>query len=770
MTIFAPGTIVSGRYEVVSRPMQGGMGTVYFCKDKLKDRAVAIKTIRPELLLDMNFRERFLKESSVWVDLGVHPNIVQCYEINYENPVTYLSLELITAEQFQSDPSLRNWIKLKRRTPIVQSLAFAIQIVRGMDYATGKVSDFIHRDLKPENILVGMDKLANWDVNRLRITDFGLAIFESQIDNSKQTDGAGTPFYMAPEQWLRKSLGVYTDIYAFGCIFYEILTGEKAVSGKTISDIKNAHCNGLKLPLIPPNLPVELEKLLIRCVALEPKKRYSDWRSILDILERLYFEITRHDVPKLEMVFLAENSELSQRGWSLNAIGTAYLDMGNTQAAIESFTRSTQIAYEMGDRKLEGAGINNTGVVYKHLGQNHKAIEYHVKGAELAHSVGDYYGEAAAFGNLGNAYFNIGDFQKAVEYYNKQFDIATTNSEIRLTGNALQGLGNSYSHIGDYKKALKFFELNLKISRELGDLKREELSANGIASVFYMSGRFQEAIKVYERCLSIAESINDLLGKVEALQGLGACYSSLGEVNVAVDFYKRQLDISKKIGHKLSEAVGFHSLGHIAFRSRDYNKAVEHLNNEYIILKEIDNKYNQIACLSRLGEVYSSSKNMSQAVAHYEMALIIADEIGDGRAQCQVANGLGNAYYVQGKLALAEKYYEKQLLIARKIGQKLSEGAALGNLGNIYADRGENEKAVEIYKQHLVVAQEIGDQAGYAGDAFNLALVLYKNMNQPQQALRYAEEAVRSYEQLGNSGEHQMAKKLFTELRKELSL
>jgi serine/threonine protein kinase/Tfp pilus assembly protein PilF len=738
--------------------------------DRLKDRAVAIKTIRPELLADLDFRDRFLKESRVWVDLGIHPNIVQCYEVNYENPVTYLALELITAEQFNSNSSLRGWITLGQRAPISQSIAFAIQIARGLEYASGKISHFVHRDLKPENILVGADKLSNWDVNRLRITDFGLATVKSRISSLEKNDVAGTPHYMAPEQWQGRPLGIYTDVYAFGCVFYEMLTGNKAVSGKTLADIKNAHCNGLEFPLFPHDLPKDLKKLLIRCVALVPEKRYSDWHSVLNILESMYFDITKHEVPKLEIGHLTEKSERSQSGWSLNALGSAYLDMGNTQAALEAFTHSTKIAHANGDRKLEGAGINNQGIVYKHLGQNHKAIECHIKGAEIAHNIGDSHGEASAFGNLGNAYSNLNNSRKAFEYYDKQFDIATKIMDIKLVGNALQGLGNSCADIGEYQKAIKYFELNLKISRELGDIKREALSTSGIASVFYKLGKFQEAINFYEKCLAIADRINDLLGKVEALQGLGASYSALGNIHMAVDFYQKQLGVSKKIGHRQSEADTLSNLGNISFRIREYKKAIEYLENELIILNEIDNKFRQVLCLNRLGEAYYSLKNMVQAVEHHERALMIADKIGDSRGQCQVANSLGNAYYVQGRLDIAETYYEKQLLIAREIGNKSSEGAALGNLGNIYADRGENDKAIEIYKQHLVIAKEIGDQAGYAGDSFNLALLLYKSMNQPQQALWYAEEAVRSYEQLGNSGELQMAKKLFAELKKDLPL
>lgn len=122
--------------------------------------------------------------------------------------------------------------------PLEQALLFALQIARGMQYATEKIHGFVHRDLKPENILVGADKLPETNVNRLRITDFGLVktIADSGVSVTTSdaekfeptqiqfTQGVGTPLYMAPEQWRDEPVGVFTDIYAFGCILYEMLS------------------------------------------------------------------------------------------------------------------------------------------------------------------------------------------------------------------------------------------------------------------------------------------------------------------------------------------------------------------------------------------------------------------------------------------------------------------------------------------------------------------------------------------------------------------
>jgi serine/threonine protein kinase len=170
------------------------------------------------------------------------------------------------------DASLRSW--LGAPMPVGQALLFALQIARGLQYAAEKIPGFVHRDLKPENVLVGVDKLAGTEVNRLRVTDFGLAAVLQKGSDQLQLDSdpvsmnsghasallavsrtqlthgvVGTPLYMAPEQWKGEPVGVYTDVYALGCILYEMLTGQRAAVGKNISELQAAHCTGKLWPL-----------------------------------------------------------------------------------------------------------------------------------------------------------------------------------------------------------------------------------------------------------------------------------------------------------------------------------------------------------------------------------------------------------------------------------------------------------------------------------------------------------------------------------------
>ena len=302
MNIYPSGSIIANRYEVVQGPAEkhslaGGMGLVYLCMDHQENRPIALKTFRPEFLPDRAARDRFLREGATWVDLGRHPNIVRCYNIDHigHGREVYLALELVSQEQGHRDASLRSW--LDQPIPLEQTLLFILQIVRGMKHAHMKIPGFVHRDLKPENILVGRDKIPSLGANRLRVTDFGLAnilsISKAQssfnlgdktrprhnLRRTQLTYGiVGTPLYMAPEQWKAGEIGVYTDIYALGCILSEMLTGKQTVFGNDLNSLEQAHCAG-QVQVLPSSFPAVIRDLVDNCLQVSSEKRYQDWET-----------------------------------------------------------------------------------------------------------------------------------------------------------------------------------------------------------------------------------------------------------------------------------------------------------------------------------------------------------------------------------------------------------------------------------------------------------------------------------------------------------
>ena len=419
MDIFPPGTRI-GQYEIVSRPMMGGMGVVYFALDHSNDgHPVALKTFRPELLPDRAARDRFLREGTAWIELGSHTHIVRCYTMEYINPTIFLVLELIAKEQIMPDASLRSWLIPGSPLPIEQTLLFALQVARGMQHATEKVPGFVHRDLKPENILVGADKLPGTNINRLRVTDFGLVktiadssviptasnVEELKPNQVQFTRGAGTPLYMAPEQWKGEPVGIYTDIYAFGCILYEMLSGQFAAEGKTITRLQTEHCSG-KLQPLPKNLPKDVNIFLLNCLTLQPSERYQHWGEIKNAIERAYTKVSGRSAPGEVQSREVDTAEFVQKGWSFYALGMSYSDIGKPQVAVSYFEKALKIARETNHRFGESAALINLGITDSQLGNVQRAIGYYEQALAIDREMNDHQGQGVALGNLGNAYRN----------------------------------------------------------------------------------------------------------------------------------------------------------------------------------------------------------------------------------------------------------------------------------------------------------------------------------------------------------------------------
>ena len=221
---------VLGHYRIVESIGAGGMGEVYRASDDRLGREVAVKVLKSELTNDPDRLRRFEQEARAAAALN-HPNIVAVFDIGIHNGAPYIVSELLQGK------TLRQRM-LEGAIPVRQANDFGIQIAQGLVAAHEK--HIIHRDLKPENIFITQD-------NRIRILDFGIAKLatpmltdeRSVVSMTTQTKvGAvlGTAGYMSPEQLRAKPVDQRSDIFSFGAILYEVLTGKRAFSGDTEVD------------------------------------------------------------------------------------------------------------------------------------------------------------------------------------------------------------------------------------------------------------------------------------------------------------------------------------------------------------------------------------------------------------------------------------------------------------------------------------------------------------------------------------------------------
>jgi len=263
-----------GHYEILSALGKGGMGEVFLARDTKLDREVAIKFLPSEFSNDPERLARFRREAKVLASLS-HPNIALLFAIEQVEDSVFLVMEVARGQALST--------RLESGAlPLDEALEIALGIAAGMEEAHEK--GIIHRDLKPGNVVVGDGKV--------KILDFGLAtVYASDQEDSgdilnsptitqaftRQGTILGTAAYMSPEQARGKKLDKRTDIWAFGVILFEMLTGERMFHGETVTDtLAGILHREPDLGLLPPSTPPRVRRILSRCLEKNPEHRLRD--------------------------------------------------------------------------------------------------------------------------------------------------------------------------------------------------------------------------------------------------------------------------------------------------------------------------------------------------------------------------------------------------------------------------------------------------------------------------------------------------------------
>jgi serine/threonine-protein kinase len=260
-----------GKYTIVEKIGVGGFGVVYKGYDPHIKRHVAIKTCSVE---DREARERFQREAEIAGGLQ-HRNIVTVYELGFEADTPYL------VQEFLSGEDLDRKIKRNEFVPLPEKILWLVQIARGLEFAHAR--GIVHRDIKPANIRILDDGTA-------KILDFGIAKLAHQTSHLTQAGiTLGTAAYLAPEQIRGEPVDARTDIFSFGILAYELLAHERPFRSAEISAIFYKILNERAAPLAPkiPDLPVELDWIVQRCLQKEPGRRYAPTTELVTALERL---------------------------------------------------------------------------------------------------------------------------------------------------------------------------------------------------------------------------------------------------------------------------------------------------------------------------------------------------------------------------------------------------------------------------------------------------------------------------------------------------
>jgi serine/threonine protein kinase len=265
--------ITLGPYEVLSPIGAGGMGEVYKARDTRLDRTIAIKVLPDHIAKRDELRARFEREARAVASLN-HPNICTLHDIGNQDGTGYMVMEYLEGETLAE--------RIKRGAlPIAQARRFATQIADALDRAHR--AGVVHRDVKPQNIMLTRDGV--------KVLDFGLAKSMSDSGSAEETVTAaltregtvlGTPHYMAPEQFEGKPVDARSDIWSFGAVVYEMITGRRPFEGKSYTSLVGTILTADVPPMsATPTAPTWLEQLVRRCLEKDPEDRYFSMHDVL---------------------------------------------------------------------------------------------------------------------------------------------------------------------------------------------------------------------------------------------------------------------------------------------------------------------------------------------------------------------------------------------------------------------------------------------------------------------------------------------------------
>ncbi|MEO8368008.1 MAG: protein kinase [Candidatus Solibacter sp.] len=276
-------------FVILEKLGDGGMGIVFKARDTRLDRPVALKILRPESVANPLQKQRFIQEAKSASALN-HPNIIHIYDIGLDNGIDYIAMEFVPGAPL-------NRVLANKRLAWPDTLRYAVQVADALDAA--HTAGILHRDLKPGNIIIT-------DRDHAKVLDFGLAKLlgeddapendlDPELDATRTSAGlrtgagiaVGTPTYMSPEQAMGRKLDPRSDIFSFGIMLYEMVTGELPFRGDANAAVMASILRDEPVPpaRLAPDLPAEFERIILRSLRKNPEKRFQTMRDIKLALE-----------------------------------------------------------------------------------------------------------------------------------------------------------------------------------------------------------------------------------------------------------------------------------------------------------------------------------------------------------------------------------------------------------------------------------------------------------------------------------------------------
>ncbi|MDA2913585.1 tetratricopeptide repeat protein, partial [Acidobacteriia bacterium AH_259_A11_L15] len=714
----------------------GGMGEVYRADDTKLHCPVALKRVSPQLRADPRYRQRLLKEAERASRLRGEAHIATIFDVLEQDGELFLVMEYVEGETLRQ--------RLRRPLGIEPLLAIAVQCTEGLVAAHQR--GLVHRDIKPENIMLT-------PTEQVKILDFGVAKQlpqrdkDSTIESAQSTGGpSGTPGYMAPEVLLEKDSDGRADIFSLGVVFYEAFTGRHPfrAQGFLATSDRVLHGVPLRITLLNPRVPAELERIVTKMLAKRAEERYATTADLLVDLRQLE-RGRRVPTPRARLSM--------RRAVVLLAAGVAVLAVVLLfeRSAVRTPTASAKYLAVESFKSLAG----DPQTVFLAEGFTEAITTL------LAGMGGVYVVPASA--DIGAPLVLEGSVQRSGDRLRIYYRLMDRKQRVALGGDVLEG------------EVAEIFGLQERLAADVSRLLRTELGlttsyaareppTSATAYDFYLQARgylrrydvernVDIAIELFQKVLSedpqfalahaglgdaywqkyvatkerqwveraitashAAAQLDDHLAAVHVT--LGTIYQGTGEYEKAAQEFERALALDPASDDAYRGlGTAYNALGKLAEAEQTYRRAIE-IRRDYW------------AGYSWLGAFYVAQARYKGAAEQFEQAIALTPD--NVRAHLN----LGGVYILMGR-------YEEAIMALRKANELQPTSWAYSNLGNVYFSLRRFEEAVSMFEQ----AAALGSMKYHFFG--NLARAYYWAPGKRAQAREMYERAIRlGHEQL----------------------